>query len=59
MGWLELAARQNPASAERWFDLASVYRLAGQPAKSMGKRAPKRLQLRPQYEEGTALASQT
>jgi tetratricopeptide (TPR) repeat protein len=31
---LELAVRENPASAERWYNLASIDRLAGQPAKA-------------------------
>ncbi len=31
---LELAVRQNPGFAERWFNLASVYERTGQPAKA-------------------------
>jgi hypothetical protein len=29
---LELAAQENPASAERWYNLASIERMAGQPS---------------------------
>jgi protein O-mannosyl-transferase len=52
--YLELAARQNPDSAERWYDLASVYRLAGQPAKAQEANA-RALRLDPKYKEALQL----
>jgi hypothetical protein len=44
---LELAARQNPASAERWYNLATLYRLAGHPARALESCAQS-LKLNPQ-----------
>jgi protein O-mannosyl-transferase len=44
---LELAVRQNPASAERWYNLATIYRLAGQPARAL-EACAQALQLNPQ-----------
>ncbi len=44
---LELAVRQNPASAERWYNLATIYRLAGQPVKARDACA-QALRLNPQ-----------
>jgi protein O-mannosyl-transferase len=52
--YLELATRQNPDSAERWYDLASIYRLAGQPAKAQEANAHA-LRLDPKYEEARSL----
>ena len=54
VGYLELASRQNPDSAERWYDLASVYRLAGQPAKALEANA-RSLRLNPKYDEARGL----
>jgi len=54
VAWLELAARQNPASAERWFDLASIYRLAGEPVQAQAACA-QALRLNPDYEEARRL----
>jgi protein O-mannosyl-transferase len=54
VGYLELATRQNPASAERWYDLASVCRLAGQPEKAQ-EACAHALRLNPKYEEALHL----
>jgi hypothetical protein len=43
---LELAAQQNPALAERWFNLASVYERIGETAKAR-EACAKALRLRP------------
>jgi protein O-mannosyl-transferase len=51
---LELAARQNPASAERWYNLATIYRLAGQPAKAL-EACAQALLLNPQDQEARTL----
>ena len=52
--FMEMAARQNPKSAERWYDLASIYRLAGEPAKALEANA-RSLKLDPKYEEARRL----
>jgi protein O-mannosyl-transferase len=52
--WLELAVRQNPDSAERWYELASVYRQARQPAKAR-EACTHALQLDPKFEPARQL----
>ena len=51
---LELAVRQNPASAERWYNLGSIYRLAGQRAKAR-EACVQALRLNPQDQESLRL----
>jgi tetratricopeptide (TPR) repeat protein len=51
---LELATQQNPASAERWFDLASVYWRAVQLGKAR-EACAQALRLNPQYEAARRL----
>jgi hypothetical protein len=45
---LELATRQHPASAERWYDLAGVYHLTGQDDKAR-QACAESLRLDPQF----------
>lgn len=52
--YLELAARQNPDSAERWYDLASICRLAGERVKAQ-EACARALGLNPKYEEAQKL----
>jgi protein O-mannosyl-transferase len=54
---LELAARQKPASAESWFNLASVYQLAGQPAKAR-EACAEALRLDPRDEKARRLPTE-
>ena len=51
---LALAVHQNPGSAERWYNLATVCRLAGQPAKAKDACA-QALVLDPKFEEARRL----
>jgi hypothetical protein len=51
---LALAVHQNPASAEHWYNLASVYRLAGQTAKAKDACAQSLL-LDPKFEDARLL----
>ncbi len=51
---LGLAVRQNPASAERWYNLASIYHLAGSPAKAR-EACAQALLLSPQDQEALRL----
>jgi len=51
---LALAVHQNPGSAERWLNLATVYRLAGQPAKAKDACA-QALALDPKFEAARQL----
>lgn len=44
---LELAVRQYPASAERWYNLATIYRVVGQPGRALESCA-QALHLNPQ-----------
>jgi tetratricopeptide (TPR) repeat protein len=54
---LELAVRQNPGSAERWYNLASIDRLAGQPHKAQ-EACAQALRLDPQDQEALHLQSE-
>jgi tetratricopeptide (TPR) repeat protein len=51
---LDLAVRQNPSSAERWYNLASIENLAGQPAKAR-EACAQALRLNPQHSEALRL----
>jgi Flp pilus assembly protein TadD len=51
---LELAVQQNPASAERWYNLASICRIAGQPVKAR-EACAQALRLNPQHPEALRL----
>jgi protein O-mannosyl-transferase len=57
VGLLELAVRQNPASAERWYNLASIERLDGQPAKAR-EACAQALSLDPQDQEALHLQAE-
>ena len=54
---LELAVRQNPALAERWFNLASVYERTGQPAKAR-EACAQALLLNPNFEMARRLQTE-
>jgi hypothetical protein len=54
---LELAAQQNPAFAERWFNLASVYERTGQTAKARDACA-EALRLDPNFEKARRLQTE-
>jgi tetratricopeptide (TPR) repeat protein len=54
---LELAARQNPGLAERWFNLASVYERTGQPAKAR-EACARALALNPDFEMARRLQTE-
>jgi hypothetical protein len=54
---LELAARQNPAFAERWFNLASVYERTGQPARAWPACA-QALRLNPNFDKALRLQTE-
>ena len=54
---LELAVRQNPAFAERWFNLASVYERTGQLAKAR-EACAQALRLNPNFEKARLLQTE-
>jgi predicted Zn-dependent protease len=54
---LELAAQENPASAERWYNLASIERMAGQPSKAR-EACAQALRLDPQNQEALRLQTE-
>ena len=54
---LELAVRQNPGFSERWYNLASVYERAGQPAKAR-QACAQALLLNPNFEAAHRLQTE-